>query len=320
MEPIYIRQAIPSMPTGFVEAGAQDRQSIQAFLNNIGFKRSDKRKASNLGISMGCLNTVLQGQDIDNILSEGPYGPFLKRVETATALQINFKQIDVQQHQQRDNLSFFTQDDCCFFMAPRFNLVLDTTQWQAWVYTPELEYVPIDQAIRLCVLFHASFHNCFFVHGCAVNYRDKGFLFTGKSGVGKTTLANSSEKFTVLNDEMVLVDCAGDTPFFCGTPFRGGSLKSKMTQGAVEASGTMFLIQAPEDSLTALSTVKAVTNLGRTVFQLHGCPDYMERTLDIITEFCSHVPAFDMKFTLGDRFLGLLDQHFFYNTEDQDKN
>ena len=66
------------------------------------------------------------------------------------------------------------------------------------------------------LLFHASF----------VDYKGEGIIFTGPSGVGKTTQAQLWEKYLdaeIVNGDKVFVRNIGDSTFAYGSPWKGSS-------------------------------------------------------------------------------------------------
>ncbi len=60
----------------------------------------------------------------------------------------------------------------------------------------------------------------FLVHAAGLIKNEKGYIFPGKSGAGKTTIARLSPGATVLSDDLPLVKI-GHPPLIFGTPFLG---------------------------------------------------------------------------------------------------
>lgn len=57
------------------------------------------------------------------------------------------------------------------------------------------------------------------VHGVGVTSKDKGFLFIGPSGAGKTTIARLSKNGIVLNDDLIYLAKNQNTWYMHSTPF-----------------------------------------------------------------------------------------------------
>jgi hypothetical protein len=74
----------------------------------------------------------------------------------------------------------------------------------------------------VCEYQKGSARKAYLFHGCGVVASGKGYLFTGPSGAGKTTVAKLAGTRTVLNDEAVLLCDEGGEFWLSGTPLLGG--------------------------------------------------------------------------------------------------
>lgn len=78
------------------------------------------------------------------------------------------------------------------------------------------------------ILYQAYYSSCFdepndsfLIHGSGIIHGGKGYLFTGKSGSGKSTIAELSSEHTVLNDEICLISYTSGMPYIESTPYNG---------------------------------------------------------------------------------------------------
>ena len=78
-------------------------------------------------------------------------------------------------------------------------------------------------------------NNSFLIHSSGVIYKDKGFLFCGPSESGKSTVANLSQKYHVLNDEICLISNKNNKLFLHSTPFNGFYTNKKAGYAQLEA-------------------------------------------------------------------------------------
>lgn len=91
-----------------------------------------------------------------------------------------------------------------------------------------------DSFLRVYVSYLLNDGDGVLVHACGFDYKNNAFIFIGKSGAGKTTIANIFSKFNILNDELVALRIAGGKVFAFSTPFwgemkrEGKNLKSKL--------------------------------------------------------------------------------------------
>lgn len=65
----------------------------------------------------------------------------------------------------------------------------------------------------------------FLIHACSVVNGNRGYLFPGVSGCGKSTIAHMSAGKNVLSDELSCVIREKGDYTVCGTPWRGNSMK-----------------------------------------------------------------------------------------------
>ena len=108
-------------------------------------------------------------------------------------------------------------------------------------------------------------HNGFFLHASGVISRGKGYIFTGISGAGKTTVAEASRKCgVVLSDEIVAVRKVGKSWKLYGTPFMG-LMKGGGTNKSAGSPKLLFLKQARENALKPIATERAWAKLLRNV-------------------------------------------------------
>ncbi len=93
------------------------------------------------------------------------------------------------------------------------------------------------QAFYTACRFNKS--DSFLIHSSGVIYKDKGFLFVGASGSGKSTVAALSNDYHVLNDEICLISYINDKAFLHSTPFNGFFRDKKA--GSTELLAILFL-------------------------------------------------------------------------------
>jgi len=305
MTAVFKKQAEAGIPLRFDAAPLREDPEFFEYREKTGRLFRNPKGREQGGFQLGNFSVSLEAPNLFRVLKDGPYRPFLDPSGNSKGLTLRFVEEEFTEKIE-GRLIYRIADGIAFFKAPFFRLLLDLNQWNGWGFVRKMEYTPMDQIIRLCALICAPFFDSFFVHGCALIFQKRGYLFTGSSGSGKTTLANSSDRFSVLSDEMVLVDCSGSTPFLCGTPFIGTSFKSKFAPGMIEASGLFFLNPSPRDALLEMPPFKSCRLLGKTVFHPRFMSDSSGNILDLLSRFTHAVPAFQLEFTRSARFLDLI--------------
>lgn len=103
-----------------------------------------------------------------------------------------------------------------------------------------------------------------YIHSSALKYNDKVYLFSGDSGVGKSThtrkwLRLFPDKTKILNDDKPSFRFIDDKCYIYGTPFAGGTDIHTNDKG--ELGAVVFLEQSKENHLVRLSAREAITEL-----------------------------------------------------------
>lgn len=133
------------------------------------------------------------------------------------------------------------------------------------------------------------------VHGCGIVDEGKGYLFTGHSDHGKSTMARLwGDKAVVLGDEITaLVD--GDGLFrIYGTPWPGEY--SKVSYGGALLDKVFFLHPSNKNVARPVRGATAGAMLLARSFAPIWERTGMESTLDAVTRLMQEVPYYDLGF------------------------
>jgi hypothetical protein len=85
---------------------------------------------------------------------------------------------------------------------------LSDPEWDLFIETEEEQIDPFEYPLDGLVLYYLTvIRGDIFIHGSGVNYNHKGYLFTGTSGQGKTTLARLWEDSgaRVIHDDRLII-------------------------------------------------------------------------------------------------------------------
>lgn len=150
---------------------------------------------------------------------------------------------------------------------------------------------------------HPSKSN-FMVHACAVSREGAGYVFAGPSESGKSTIANLSSGYSVLNDETVIVKKENGSYIVSSTPFRGDFLENKNKHAPLKA---IFLIKhaGEKNVIKKLSKREFITRFLKevvcsdTLLSMNRGDTFSEM-MDFCTDVASKVPFYELQF-LPDR-------------------
>lgn len=163
---------------------------------------------------------------------------------------------------------------------------------------------PISENMVLCNKFNYKLLKYFgsYIHSSALKFDDKVYLFSGTSGVGKSTLTTRicnlyPECTAVINDDKPSFRNIDGKCFIYGTPFAGGTSKQLNLSG--ELGAVVFLEQAEINELRRISASEAITLLlQQTSFRKH--PKIRDRVLTMFSEIISKYPFYLLKCTDSD--------------------
>ena len=138
-------------------------------------------------------------------------------------------------------------------------------------YEHSLSDVTISQAYAegicvyrlICRQLPANFQS-FLLHGAVIEYEGRGYIFTAKSGTGKSThVALWQKQFGkdvhVVNGDKPILRFAEDSLYAYGTPWCGK--EGYQTNMSVPVAGICFLERAPHNEIHRISAEDALTRI-----------------------------------------------------------
>jgi hypothetical protein len=149
------------------------------------------------------------------------------------------------------------------------------------------------------------------LHSSGMIRKGKGYIFTGASGSGKSTVTTLNEGATIVNDEITIIDFCGDRAKLLDTPFNGFFLEKK--EGSAALSGLMLLKQAPYHRISRTKTAGSIKTLAREIIPPMGLETALSTSvywemLDFAKRIHDRVPVFIMEFLPDSGFWKCIDQ------------
>lgn len=172
------------------------------------------------------------------------------------------------------------------------DILLANDDWSEAVsyYLPDYDKDFVLPLAAICSRF--SSFNTLLTHSSFVTLKGKGILFTGYSGVGKTTQAELWENFLgaeIVNGDKAFVRETDGTFFAYGLPWKGSSeycLNRKAPLSAI-----VVLRQSGENRITKLGET-ATEYILPHVFLPHWDKDCLNKALDTFDRLLKNVPVF----------------------------
>jgi hypothetical protein len=149
------------------------------------------------------------------------------------------------------------------------------------------------------------------LHSSGIVRNGKGYVFTGKSGSGKSTVTGLSQDATILNDEITLIDIAGGAAVLYDTPFNG--FFTQKEEGSAPLSALMLLNQAVLHRITRTRGAESVKTLSKEIIPPMGLetplsPSIYWDMLGYAQKLSNAVPLFIMEFLPDPGFWRCIDE------------
>lgn len=152
----------------------------------------------------------------------------------------------------------------------------------------------VDQLFPLLALNHTLLiKNHLLMHGAFLTVKGSGLLFTGPSGIGKTTqsrLWQSRFSAKAVNEDRAVLDLSNDPIHICGVPVAGSSPFCSNDRAPLKA--IIVLGQGPENQIERLCARSALPLLMRNVYLPAGFEDDRAACVDFILQLCAAIPVY----------------------------
>ena len=135
-------------------------------------------------------------------------------------------------------------------------LSLEGTEIQKWL--------AFNTAVNFCYLLSIATHDTVLAHASCVLYKERAWLFLGKSGTGKSTHSrmwlSALEDVVLMNDDHPVIRISEDGQVIAyGSPWSGKTRCYKNLQAPV--GGVIRIVRAPHNKARRLSVIESYASL-----------------------------------------------------------
>ena len=130
------------------------------------------------------------------------------------------------------------------------------------------------------------------LHGSLVELEGEGIIFTGYSGIGKTTQAQLWEKYLkadIINGDKLFLRFRENQVYGYGIPWKGSSPYCKNRK--VPVKGIVVLRQAKENSIRKLDALSCLEQFMPHIFLPHWDQKCMAKALDTFDRILGNIPV-----------------------------
>ena len=159
----------------------------------------------------------------------------------------------------------------------------------------------IDSVLRIVHTLILAQEGGFLLHSAGAIRNGRGFLFSGVSGAGKTTISRlAPPDVTLLTDEVSYIRRVEAGYLACGTPF-AGELARVGENCSAPITALFFLKQGPENKIEPLEKSEAIRRLMRNILFFAEDAKLVESVFQSACEFVEQVPVRRLTFTPDSR-------------------
>ena len=184
---------------------------------------------------------------------------------------------------------------------PEFAFHFDAQQAALRAFTEESQFVgannpyTLDCLLRILLTWMLLPRAGFLFHAATVVRDGRAYLFTGKSGAGKSTVASLAPEGSVLTDEVSLVRREDGVWRAYGTPFWGEFRAGDLNVSAPIA-GIFRLVQAENNRVTPLRSVELLRAMIGNVLFFSRQPADSQRLLNIVSHAAQELRGYTLEF------------------------
>lgn len=169
----------------------------------------------------------------------------------------------------------------------------------------ETPYLSMDEHEYMwtCEAFYSELlkHNGIMLHSSCVEKDGFAYLFSARSGTGKSTHTHlwlkNLENTRIINDDKPALLCENEKWFACGTPFSGKTDENLDVKAPVRA--IVFLQRGETNSVTRIPPFQAVSLLIEQTIKPYD-KSLAEKMLEKVDKLLTAIPVFLLKCNMSD--------------------
>jgi hypothetical protein len=164
----------------------------------------------------------------------------------------------------------------------------------------------LDSLIRILLSLLLLEERGFLLHAATITRNGRAFVFTGRSGAGKSTIASIAPEDCVLTDEISLVRLFDGEWHAFGTPF-WGEFRGMGSNRRVPLAGIYQLVQAKKNYAQQLEPAAALRALLPNILFFSSETHRTKQLLDILTGLVGQLAVFRLCFLPHAEFWRVID-------------
>jgi len=176
-------------------------------------------------------------------------------------------------------------------------LSLAQKEWNLWIDTDEKEVDPFEYPLDGLILYYLTvINNDIMIHASGVSNDGEGYLFTGISGKGKSTIANLWEAYgaKVIHDDRLIIRKEGGSYRMYNTPVYDNDYPLDAPLSKIFA-----IEHGSENSMIPLKEAASVSQIMANCIQHTWDTRIVGNLLASVSEMCRTIPVYKLQFRPG---------------------
>ena len=180
-------------------------------------------------------------------------------------------------------------------------LTADSTAWDLYIDSPVDNIDPLSYPLDSLILYYlTAINGDIFVHASGVTDGHSGYIFSGVSGKGKSTMAKiwNENGWKVIHDDRLIIRKRDDGYYMYNTPVYNNDTPASSLVTAV------YLIEHGNDnSSSKLTGAEAVAHFISNCIQHNWNPVFTANLLSSVSGLCSSLPLARLSFVPDKRII-----------------
>lgn len=138
----------------------------------------------------------------------------------------------------------------------------------------------------------------FYLHSSLIKVNDRAYVFSGPSGIGKSTQADLWKKHRnakILNGDRSIIRKINDGYFAFGSPFAGSS--DIFVNDSGKLSGIIFLKKGNENKVERLDEKRGFTLLYSQSMLTGVSKEYLSMGVELLADLAKNIPVYELTCT-----------------------
>ncbi|HKK41263.1 MAG TPA: hypothetical protein VJ963_02555 [Bacteroidales bacterium] len=180
----------------------------------------------------------------------------------------------------------------------------DNKNWDLWIEGSNKEIDPFEYPLDGLILYYLTvMHGDIMIHASGVNHSGFGYIFSGVSGKGKSTMASLWEEkgAKVIHDDRLIIRKKKNGYMMYNTPVYNNDTPAESVLNRI------FIIEhGPENRITPLRGALAISMIMSNCIQHNWDHDIVEGLLESVTDMCNSIPVAKLSFKPDKRVITLI--------------